>query len=673
MRFHGNITCLSFVFYIEQNPYYLDPTHLKPISQVGSTFGSVPPPVIAPSVALPSDIKSKNGFSGSTVINQCLLQFTLYLTFFHLLQSNRGKWASMHVRIAWDIFEKQKAQAAQHTPLAAQETNTNGNQKHPANKSASSKNNRSTIKSSSDKAHSHQISSLTKESSGSKIQNATEQAPVNHAMRSASAISFSANYPRFGPPFGGPPSMSAPPMLPPFPSFPPRPPLSSCFITDAWQCNSFPGNPMAPPTRPQYAMHDLYANVNSASSALSAWANNLTKPTLETVMLPSQSASTLPDKNIVATNNSGTKRKHEESEGKNNSSSSRQNSHHNGDAHSNTHKKHASSKNSVLANGSRSSNETKSESSKSKRETPKQQSVEPSSSFNGILLPPKPPTSAPTSASLLGSSFPNYDLFAGMPPPPNLYLDSRNGSDLSRPSWPYHMALSSTSSSPSMIPPNSMIPDPFKSLQDISQRPGMVNQNKESLFARYSMLSSSGGGASIFDKLTKEQMEKYESMQSANGHQFNSAIPPSAIRNISYSDLAAASSSRPSSTHSRLPSTSMAPPTSNGSLLPFTSPYSLPVMTGPGNPYLSSFDSQAAQTSLGLGFMNSSIVDSMPRTGFALAMSRVNEMNSSVPPPPPYFFPPPSPFSSGSAATIAGMNYMKPPAGHVPPLKYNSR
>jgi len=55
--------------------------------------------------------------------------------------------------------------------------------------------------------------------------------------------------------------------------------------------------------------------------------------------------------------------------------------------------------------------------------------------------------------------------------------------------------------------------DPFKSLQDISQRPTMAGPAADPLH-RFSMLSSSGGGASIYDTKVKDSPKKKASTPS---------------------------------------------------------------------------------------------------------------------------------------------------------------
>lgn len=65
--------------------------------------------------------------------------------------------------------------------------------------------------------------------------------------------------------------------------------------------------------------------------------------------------------------------------------------------------------------------------------------------------------------------------------------------------------------------------DPFKSLHDFQMRPDFLD--RDNLFQRYSLLNSSGGGASLMEKLAKESAEKEMLSHSIEKHNNSKPLP----------------------------------------------------------------------------------------------------------------------------------------------------
>nr|XP_046916371.1 serine/threonine-protein kinase pakG-like [Dermatophagoides farinae] len=123
---------------------------------------------------------------------------------------------------------------------------------------------------------------------------------------------------------------------------------------------------------------------------------------------------------------------------------------------------------------------------------------------------PFPPT-PPSTAFLPGRTSVDIASQSQRPTTATATTTTTTTSKAPTPLWPslghhHHYPGSTANSSP-------IVPDPFKSLQDISLRAGLVTPDRESIFSRYSLLNSSGGGASILEKLNKEQIEKLEMLQ----------------------------------------------------------------------------------------------------------------------------------------------------------------
>lgn len=156
---------------------------------------------------------------------------------------------------------------------------------------------------------------------------------------------------------------------------------------------------------------------------------------------------------------------------------------------------------------------------KHKREESPLASVPPASTPSASMFPTLPsyldPHANPSRLPDLLASAPFMHPPAPRPP--------GHSNDMMRSLWPHFPPMPSTSSTPSFSvpppppPPLSSIPDPFKSLQDISQRPGMMSTAPDAIFSRYSLLNSSGGGASILDSLSKDQRKELDK-NSKRGH-----------------------------------------------------------------------------------------------------------------------------------------------------------
>jgi hypothetical protein len=109
------------------------------------------------------------------------------------------------------------------------------------------------------------------------------------------------------------------------------------------------------------------------------------------------------------------------------------------------------------------------------------------------------------------------------PPPVSPHLSASNANDSLRPYW-----------APLLQP----VGDPFKSLHEFQVRPDFLD--RDNIFQRYSLLNSSGGGASLIEKIAKENAEKEMLNHSIERHNsklsgtqlrsnesnFNSGLPP---------------------------------------------------------------------------------------------------------------------------------------------------
>ncbi|OTF83074.1 hypothetical protein BLA29_008748, partial [Euroglyphus maynei] len=270
--------------------------------------------------------------------------------------------------------------------------------------------------------------------------------------------------------------------------------------------------------------NDYYSamSANPASSALSAWAA-LNRPHAD-LMSSSPTLTSTNQSPLSMDKHGGQKRKNDSSDSKNRSSNKQHNhhhQHHNGDIHNRTE---------TSASGSKKSKQMKQQQStengntgylshhhpnlplsslypysSSTSTTPTDQQHRYFDLMNAAAVAatgnngPFPPT-PPSTAFLPGRS-------SVEPPTTGIPLQSQTPATTTHHVWP-SLSYPTCSSSASPI-----VPDPFKSLQDISLRAGLVTADRESIFSRYSLLNSSGGGASILEKLNKEQIEKLEMLQ----------------------------------------------------------------------------------------------------------------------------------------------------------------
>ena len=462
---------------------------------------------------------------------------------------------------------------------------------------------------------------------------------------------------------------------PPFPGAIPPPPTTP--------------NSAVPPTRPSvpFSFADYYNNANSASSFLSAFAAGARPP--GEAFFAAQNRQATPESNNKPTastsststggsggnsGNSSHKRKHENHEhGKERAHSSR---HQNGDTRSerpSSHKKSkqnksdsgggsSASRTSATENGERSRSEMQNDFYNRKPSTSHESTRHSTPNFNlpissSASSSPYPSpffsgshTAYPPAQSPSASEHQRYmemmsisnALANGLPPPPlpssspstNAFLSPQSGYNpaTSRPLWPYGPLPPPGQPSPSSLMGSSMMADPFKSLTDISLRPGMVSHDRETLFSRYSLLNSSGGGASIFDKMSKEQLEKFDMLQSKPNQ-------PSATATCSASSSSSAAmrtSTEPAhSTSSRSTPThrlhTAPPPAALPTLPPPLPPPPAPSSTAIAPP-------PAPSTPFPYGYLN-------PLNPFGAAGA--NPYLSQAPPPAPLGHP--SPFSASSA------------------------
>lgn len=548
------------------------------------------------------------------------------------IKLEKVKWSTMHLTIAKNIHQAMTEQL--------KNNNINNNNNNNGDKSGNkniTKPNKSPLKPIEpsngisqpicSKPHTSTNKGL---SDYQKDQNASISASSTH--RPASATTFNNHYPpRYSTPFGTP-SISAPPFLPGlFPSNIPSPMHLPGFMPESWPRPPVSmGVPLAPPPptpppppppgvsnaiRQQYSLPDFYTSVNSASSALSAWAAGI-KPPPTDPMVSANIHSNPNDHNVkpspTPTSNSSQqlKRKHDDSNRDRNSTSKHSSSSHssykNGEVYFESPKKkhHHSSSSSSSSSTSKSHknnvtpNNTTRTNSIENGERQRHESVcEPSKpKHDNRHLNVLPNANATPSSPYTGPMFGNTNMFneqrylelLGIPTSvshgmssTNSCLPGRNNVDISsRPLWPFNMPPPpGPSTGPGIT--STMMADPFKSLQDISLRPGLVTPDRETLFSRYSMLSSSGGGASIFDKVNKDQLDKYEMMQ----NQGKTNVPSGAtISNQQKQSVDSMSSSRTTPNHrvpipppsSSLPPTT-APRSSTSTPFPYPSPYLSPL------------------------------------------------------------------------------------------------
>lgn len=340
-----------------------------------------------------------------------------------------------------------------------------------------------------------------------------------------------------------PPNPNLPALFPP-PSLTPNP-----FTNELWPRKPISSTTplyrnqlMAPTQTVAQPPADYYpSTVHPTSQALSVWASF--RPSTPTTTLASNE---LHNYNYSSIPSSGQKRKHSEiNNGKNlQRASSRDNHLH--------HLGNQPSSSIVYPNGdlSRSENSSENDGKKSKcnridNESYLHQNTDSMNSLNNTsnALKPPPPSMFPHHAlhqQQSSQSFNNlststpvfehhryYDLLnnPNVPntpnpypptPPSTAFITATNAND-SHPGTPKtplwgQMNLSQPPTTPHP-PPSSLVPDPFKSLQDISLRAGLAAPDRENIFSRYSLLNSSGGGASILEKLDKDQVEKLEMMK----------------------------------------------------------------------------------------------------------------------------------------------------------------
>ena len=611
----------------------------------------------------------------------------------------------MHVKIAMDIQQKQRETIDRKSVCAS--TNIGKTYTTHSKSSKSSSSSRS-----SEPPNTVNQACASKSSS---VKNPIESVnALPNSVRPASTTNLNPNYPgRYGTPFGTS-SISAPPILPGF--FPPTMPSSmhlSGYMQDCWPRPPIPVSLAVSVTsanRAPYSLSDYYS-MSSASSALSAWAAGIKPPGSDSNASNKQSVD---NHKPLAPSINNHKRKQEDLEYQKLShrtssrhSSISSNSIQNGDMrnelaphkksiHSTTQRLH---KTDSVGNNSRTSleNEVKAKIDHSLGESVRSKQLfdsKPDTRFTNFNSnTPAPPTSFANTGFF--PSFPvtsdhqRYLDYLSMPmnstlPPPsslspatNSFMSSRNNVDLSsRPLWSYNMPPPPTPSSSStlavvaaaMASP-SMMPDPFKSLQDISLRPGLVTPDRDTLFSRYSLLNSSGGGASIFDKLTKEQLDKFEMMQNQNKDCHSSNAPSNISKQLSHSiesSVAVSSRSTPSQRvllHPPPPTSLPSAPTAPSSTpFPYPSPYLNPLhQLTSGNSYLSQPMSHPSFVS-GNVMLNGG--DSLSK--LALGSSGSSGLSSS---PSSQFILPPH-FSSGPGGMV---NFMKPDSASLTPFSHSTR
>lgn len=371
--------------------------------------------------------------------------------------------------------------------------------------------------------------------------------------RSQSVTTITQQYPsRFGSSFGTA-SLSAPPNFPAL--FPPPTPNPSMTPINPFEIWSRP-----PIYRPNTLLPsaDYYHAMNSTPSPINAWAALPPRPPLNHE--PSiSSLNTNPNNtnnraNCETTKKSSShKRKHNDADNGKDRALNKHNSYPNGDICRNeqSNNKSKSSKQARIENGYNSTANVYNIGDNA-------QSNPTSDLFLNSLIPPAsqifgppPPTpaaynplhaaaaaaaaaaasaadqqrylellnaaAASSASSSPATSFPPASPAASLLPgcsstDPSLQPPTSSKSAL----WPPPISIANSqthSGQPSSSSSSMMMPDPFKSLQDISLRAGLVNQDRENVFSRFNLLNSSGGGASILEKLNKEQMEKLEMMQ----------------------------------------------------------------------------------------------------------------------------------------------------------------
>lgn len=151
----------------------------------------------------------------------------------------------------------------------------------------------------------------------------------------------------------------------------------------------------------------------------------------------------------------------------------------------------------------------------------------------------------------------------GTPPPMSPHFNANNGSDPLRSYWNPLMASV----------------DPFKNLHDFQVRPDFLD--RDNIFQRYSLLNSSGGGASLMERLAKESAEKEMLSHSIEKH--NSKLMASHMRSNDTSFTSGLPIHPPHTPH-----TPHMPPSQA------STPSSLSSNLFPANPYLNSLHSLSA-------------------------------------------------------------------------------
>ncbi|CAG2162010.1 unnamed protein product, partial [Oppiella nova] len=154
----------------------------------------------------------------------------------------------------------------------------------------------------------------------------------------------------------------------------------------------------------------------------------------------------------------------------------------------------------------------------------------------------------------------------GTPPPVTSHYNTNNSAESLRSYW------------------NPLIPavDPFKSLHELQVRPDFLD--RDNIFQRYSLLNSSGGGASLMERIAKESAEKEMLSHSIEKH--NSKLIASHMRSndMSFtSGLPGGHNPRtPHTSHPHIPPPQPPNPSSSASSI------------YPANPYLNSLHSLSA-------------------------------------------------------------------------------
>lgn len=131
-----------------------------------------------------------------------------------------------------------------------------------------------------------------------------------------------------------------------------------------------------------------------------------------------------------------------------------------------------------------------------------------------------------------------------------------------------------------LFSPSSQHPDPFKSLHEFQIRPDFLE--RDNVFQRYSLLNSSGGGASLMEKIAKENAEKeLRELNNSFNEKHNSKLRIS----------------EPTTTFTGLPPPPPPPPPP---LPPSTTSLSASSSLFPANPYLNSLHSLSATAGSGV-------------------------------------------------------------------------